>query len=398
MEVLGGLVVLIPDLAHQLFQNILQRDDALGTAVLIHHYSQMMVLLPQSAQQLGDLGRTGGVQGGLDQLFQRGLLFQACQIEVLFVHHTDDVVNGVVVHRQAGIARFGKGLGHLIQRGVVLHSHHVHAGGQDLLHLHVIEFDGAADQFAFPVGEFTVVFGFTHHGHQLTLGDGVLLRTVDKVPQQAFPLAEQPGEGCEQYHEQVQHRGHGRGNGLRHLLGQALGRYLAEDQHHDGEHDGGHRGTALGTQCPGEQDGADGSGCNVHDVVADENGGKQLIVLFRHGQHPGGGSVAILGAALQPDLVQRRKRSLRCGKKGGTGHQEYQRYDKRHTAIVHKKENHTQLSVMILPSQSSLCDASSPEGGAFFCVPVTCSFHTEGAVARNIAQSSPLRGSWRGSD
>ena len=52
------------------------------------------------------------------------------------------------------------------------------AGGQDLLYLHVIEFDGAADQFAFPVGEFAVVFGFTHHGHQLTLGDGVLLRTA----------------------------------------------------------------------------------------------------------------------------------------------------------------------------------------------------------------------------
>ena len=108
------------------------------------------------------------------------------------MYHTNDVINGFVVYRQAGIARFGKGLCHLIQRGVVLHSHHVHAGGQDLLHLHVIEFDGAADQFAFPVGEFTVVFGFTHHGHQLTLGDGVLLTAVDKMAQQLFPLGEQP--------------------------------------------------------------------------------------------------------------------------------------------------------------------------------------------------------------
>ena len=346
VEVLGLLVVIIPDLAHQLFQNILQRDDALGTAVLIHHHGQMMVLLPQSAQQLGDLGRTGGVQGGLDQLFQRSLLFQACQIEVLFVHHTDDVVNGVVVNRQAGIARFGKGLGHLVQRGVVLHSHHVHAGGQDLLHLHVIEFDGTADQLALPVCQFAVVFCLADHSHQLALCDGVLLAAVDKMAQQLFPLGEQPVQRGEQHYQQAQHRGHGRGHGLRHLLGQALGGHLAKDQHHHCQHQGGHGGTTLLAQPMGKKDGADRGGADVHDVVADEDGGKQLVVFFRQGQHPGGRAVTVLGTAFQADLIQGRKSGLGGGEKGGKGHQEHQRYNERHTAIVHKEENHTQLSVI----------------------------------------------------
>lgn len=46
-EVLGRFVVLVPDLAYQLFQNVFQRDDALGTAVLVHHHRHVMVLPAQ---------------------------------------------------------------------------------------------------------------------------------------------------------------------------------------------------------------------------------------------------------------------------------------------------------------------------------------------------------------
>ena len=85
----------------------------------------------------------------------------------------------------------------------------------------------------------------------------------------------------------------------------------------------------------------------IGEIVADEDGGKQLIVFFSHCQHPGGRGVAVLGAAFQADLIQGRKCGLGCGEKGGECHQYYQRYPERHTAIVHKKENHTQLSVLI---------------------------------------------------
>ena len=91
------------------------------------------------------------------------------------MYHANDVINGVMVDGQAGIAGFRKGLGHLFQRDVVLHRDHIHAGGQDLFHLHVVKLDGAADQLAFPVGQLAVILGFAHHGHQLALGDGVFL-------------------------------------------------------------------------------------------------------------------------------------------------------------------------------------------------------------------------------
>ena len=356
-----------------------------------------MVLLAQGAQQLGDLGGTGGVEGGLYQILQLGLLFQACHVEVLFMYHANDVINGVVVHRQAGVAGLGKGLRHLFQRQIVLHRDHIHTGSQDLLHLHVIKLDGAADQLAFPVGQLAVVLGLADHSHQLALGDGVLLGAVDKVPQKALPLAEQPCQRGKHQHQQAECRRNCGGYRFRHLLGKALGGHLAKDQHHHGQHHGGHRSAPLCTQHLGENDGADRSCGNVHDIVADEDGGKQLIVFFSHCQHPGGRGIAVLGAAFQADLIQGRKCGLGGGEKGGECHQYYQRYPERHTAIVHKKENHTQLSVLICTLSVIAMRCQLPRRGSFFCVPATNSFQTEGAVALNIAQSSPLRGSWRGS-
>ena len=292
-----------------------------------------MVLLAQGAQQLGDLGGAGGIKGGLHKVFQRGILAQTAKVKVLFMYHTDDVVNGAVVDGQTGISRFRKGIGHLIQREIVL--------------LHVIELDGAADELAFPVGQLAVVLGLADHGHQLTLSDGVLLGAVDEMPQQALPLGEQPGQRGEQDQQQVQKGRNRRSNRLRHLLCKALGGHLAKDQHHHGQHYGGHRRAPLRVQQAGEQHCANGCCGNVDDIVADEDGGEQLVVLFRHSQHAGCCRIAILSTAFQADLVQGRKCGLRGGEKGGKCHQNDQRRQKRNTAIVHKKGNHTQLSVFV---------------------------------------------------
>ena len=168
------------------------------------------------------------------------------------------------------------------------------------------------------------------------------------MAQQLLPLGEQPGQRGHQGHQEHKEGRDCRGHLFRHLLGQALGGHFAKDQHDDRQHNGRHRCAPLGTQHLGKQDGADGSGGDVHDIVADEDGGKQLIVLLRHGQHPGGRGIAVLGAAFQADLIQGGKCGLGCGEKGGEYHQYYQRYPERHTAIVHKKGNHTQLSVLNL--------------------------------------------------
>ena len=60
-DVLHHVIVFVPDLANQLFQDILQRDDASGAAVFIHDHGHMVLAFPQGAQQGGDLGHAGSV-------------------------------------------------------------------------------------------------------------------------------------------------------------------------------------------------------------------------------------------------------------------------------------------------------------------------------------------------
>ncbi len=275
--------------------------------------------------------------------------FQACHVEVLFMYHTNDVINGAVVHWQTGVAGFRKGLGHLIQREIVLHRDHIHAGGQDLFHLHVIKFDGAADQLTFPVGQFAVILGFADHGHQLALSDGVLLGAVDKVPQKALPLAEQPCQRGKHQHQQAERRrncGGYRSSGisLARLLGVTSPKISTTTV-----------STIVDTVAP-----RSAPSILVKMMVPMEAAAMFTILLpmrmvesslsyfFSHCQHPGGRGIAVLGAAFQADLIQGRKCGLGCGEKGGEYHQYYQRYPERHTAIVHKKGNHTQLSVLNL--------------------------------------------------
>ena len=95
----------------------------------------------------------------------------------------------------------------------------------------------------------------------------------------------------------------------------------------------------------GKQDGADGSGGNVDDIVADEDGGEQLVVFFRHGQHPGGGRVAVLRAAFQTDLVQEENAVSEAEKKAENA----TRITSATKSVILPssiiKGNHTQLSV-----------------------------------------------------
>ncbi len=74
------------------------------------------------------------------------------------MYHANDVINGFVVYRQAGIAAVGKSFGHFVHGGIIRHGDHIHARGQNVLGFHIVKFNGAADELAFAVGQLTVLF------------------------------------------------------------------------------------------------------------------------------------------------------------------------------------------------------------------------------------------------
>lgn len=113
----------------------------------------MMLALTQGTQQRGNLGHAGRVQRRADKILQLDIfvvLLQGCKA-VLFMYHTNDIVDRIVVDRQAGVAALGEALNDLVHRGIILDSHYIHAGGKHILRLHIVKLDGAADQLTFTV-------------------------------------------------------------------------------------------------------------------------------------------------------------------------------------------------------------------------------------------------------
>ena len=106
------------------------------------------------------------------------------------------------------------------------------------------------------------------------------------------------------------------------LLGQALGGHLAEDEDDHRQHNGGHRGAPEVINELDEQHRADGCGHVVDNVVADEDGGQQLVVVLRQSQGLGCPPVAGVRLGTQADAVEGGEGRLGGGEVGGHGHQE----------------------------------------------------------------------------
>ena len=319
-EGLHHLVVLIPDLAHQLLQDILHGQQALGAAVLVHHDGHVGLFLLQRPQQEPQLRVGGGVVDRRDAPGDAALPVVAGGVEVLFMDDAHDVVHVLVVHRQAGVAALREGGGDLLHGGGVLHRHDVHPGGEDVPGLQVAELDGGADQLALVLVQAALVLRLGHHGDQLLLGDAGVLGGAEDQVQQLLPLGEEEVQRPQDQQEHPEYGGGEHGKALRMLLGQALGGDLAEDQHHQRQHHRGDGGAVRGVQL-GEEHRAHGGRGDVHDVVADEDGGDQPVVVVRqlHGQL--GLFVPGVGPALHPDLVHAGERGLRGGEIGGHRHE-----------------------------------------------------------------------------
>ena len=68
-------------------------------------------------------------------------------------------------------------------------------GGEDLLHLHVAELNGGADQLALVLVQAALILGLVHHGDELLLGDALVLLLVEDEGEQLLPLVKRKFRG-----------------------------------------------------------------------------------------------------------------------------------------------------------------------------------------------------------
>ena len=310
--------MLVPNFADQLLDDVLDGDDPLRSAELVHDNGDMHLFLLQLLQKLGDLDRRRNEQRRLQDAFNG--VFRAAQIavEVLFVHDADNVIDCFTIDGNARKAGLFK---QLLQRGgrfLDVDCDHVDARGENVARIKVGELDNVVEKLLFAAVDAAVLLRLVHQRQKLVLGDAAAFLHADETGNGAFQMDEQKAQREKQGVEHRDRTGHFERKAVGSFLCQAFRRDLAEDQHHH-RHDDGGNGGAVVFEKADKQHRRDAGGGNVHDVVADEHGGKQTVIAVEQLHDAPRAAVAVGCHVFDAHAVQRHICRLGRRKKGGQG-------------------------------------------------------------------------------
>ena len=304
--------MLVPDLAHQFLQDVFQGHQTFGAAVLVHHHGHMHLPALHFIQQIGHRGGGGDVDDRRDQVFPAVVVPQLGLVKVLFVDHADDGVDAAVPDGNTGEAVGGDQLIQLLGAGLVGDGHNVHPRRQDLLYLHVSELNGGTDEAALVLIQPPFVLSGGDHGDQLVFRDAPIAIGVEQTPYQLLEQAEQDGQRAQNHGEHPQKGGCGHGPALCVFFGDGLGADLPKGEDDQGQDHRGDGGAILRAEL-GEEQGAQGGGGDVDNIIAHQKGGEQSVKIFSQAQGGLGLAVAVVRHIPQSDLVQRGKGGLGGG-------------------------------------------------------------------------------------
>ena len=115
-----GLVMLVLDVADDLLDDVLDRDQALGAAEFVDDDREVDALAAHPRQQLDHAHRFGHEQRLAHQRGERPVArsVDVGDEHVLDVDHADDVIEALAIDRQAAVAGVGEGLDQLVEADV----------------------------------------------------------------------------------------------------------------------------------------------------------------------------------------------------------------------------------------------------------------------------------------
>ncbi len=259
-------------------------------------------------------------------------------IKILFVQDAADAVDGLVIYRKARQAVFLEHGGDVVHRFAIFHRNDVHPRGEDVAGGLIVQLDGGADQLPLLFVDGTAALHLIHDGDQFFFRYAAAVFVPDQAGQQFFPLAEEGVHRCQHYAQRFQDWGGQHGEAVGALFGEAFGGDFTEYQHHHRHHDG-RQGHSRVSEVSGEQDRRQRSGGDIDDVVADEDGGEQAVVILTELQRALRPPVSRGGHIFDTDAVEAGKSGLRCGKVTGQQDQERENQDHHQTVDIHTDEN-----------------------------------------------------------
>ena len=322
-------VVLVPYVADQLLQNVLERHDAQCAAELVDDDREMRLFLLQLAKQSADLHR----RRRIDQIVRDRAVYllrsgEICLVEVLLVEQPDHIVDRVLVDRQTRVARLAEDVEHAVHVLTLAHRRHVHARRQYVLDGQIVKLDRRADELALVLVDAALRLSLVDIGDQLVVGDRRVFLGFEHLVEQLAPKPEQP---CQRktddaYSLCVPHKDR------RRLFGVSASEHprsdLTENEHQryhrERRNDHCERNAVLDHLH--EQQHAEHRRNDICDVVADEQRGQQPVLFFGHGEHALCLFVAVLRGGLELDFVQRRIRLLHRRKERREDEHDHDKY------------------------------------------------------------------------
>ena len=140
------------------------------------------------------------------------------------------------------------------------------------------------------------------------------------------------------------------GDRLRGFFCNAFRGNFAEDQDHDSGYDRGNRRTGVAAEKLDKKHRGKGAESDVDDVVADQDGGKQAVIVLRQLQCAGGPAVAVVRFVFQSDTVEE-VNAVSVAEK--------------YPDMATKATRATSIAILVL----SITDGSTPLSSKNFCVP-----------------------------
>ena len=256
----------------------------------------------------------------------------AVDIEVLLMKNTDDLIDGIPVDQQTGKAGLRKGSGNFLMAFADVHGLQVDSMGQNFCRRQVTELKSIAQQLALVFVNAAVLRHILHEKKQFLVGHfGVVVR-LEETGNQLFPQGEQEVQWRQHPYPEPDKGRTEHGKAFRRVLCNAFGGDLTENQNNDRYDDRRNRRTHVAVKSD-EQKCADRRHHDIDDIVADQDGGDQLVIIFGQLERQRCPLVSIVRQHLEAGLIQRRECRF-CGAEIG-GHGDAGHHCENASKIIH---------------------------------------------------------------
>ena len=258
----------------------------------------------------------------------------AVDIEVLLMKNADDLIDGIPVDQQAGEAGLCKGSGNFLMAFADIHGLQVNSMGQNFGCRQVTKFKGIAQQLTFVFVDAAVLLHVLHKKKQLLVGHFCIVICLEEAGNQLFPLGKEKIQRCQHPNPKADKGRAEQSKAFRGVLCNTLGGDLTKNQNNDRYDDRRNRRADVAVKSD-EQKCADGRHHDIDDIVADQDGGNQLIIIFGQLERQRCPLVSVVRQHLEAGLIQRRECRF-CGAEIG-GHDDAGHHCENASKIIHFK-------------------------------------------------------------